>query len=161
MEFGALGGLVVAHLMPGVSCFRGKMRNLDKPLFWVYERTKESILSSVKGVFLAILLIFVFSILIDVSGVLSPLWAGIIMVLLSMIPTISIGLIAIKLKFRKTANPISRAELAYARQSGCFMSVENIVRSVASVCFSLMIYVWFAMLVMMFTVMPVFNLIFA
>ncbi|MGF1733662.1 hypothetical protein [Photobacterium kasasachensis] len=133
------------------------MRNLDKPLFWVYKRTKESILSSVKGVFLSILLIFTFSVLIEVSGVFSPLWAGIIMILLSMIPTLSIGLIAIKLKFRKTANPIPRAEIAYARQSGHFMNAENIVRSLASVCFSLMIYVWFAMLVMMFVVMPVFN----
>ncbi|BDP34864.1 hypothetical protein VA208B3_12350 [Vibrio alginolyticus] len=62
------------------------------------------------------------------------------------VPT-SMGLMLLKLKFRKVAGSIPRAELAYFLQNNKGIELENSVKGIFSLYLSLMIYLWFLMMV--------------
>ncbi|OXC99421.1 hypothetical protein CA161_25300, partial [Vibrio parahaemolyticus] len=62
------------------------------------------------------------------------------------VPT-SMGLMLLKLKFRKVAGSIPRAELAYFLQNNKGIELENTAKGIFSLYLSLMIYLWFLMMI--------------
>ncbi|MGI2865366.1 hypothetical protein, partial [Vibrio alginolyticus] len=90
-------------------------RKFDKPLFWLYIKTRDSLLSSFKG-FLGMLLVLIGAAV--VLGNESPenVWISVgIILLVSSLP-VSMGLMMVKFKFKSFAGSIPTAELAYFLQ---------------------------------------------
>ncbi|MCZ6362965.1 hypothetical protein, partial [Vibrio parahaemolyticus] len=121
-----------------------KMRKFDKPLFWLYIKTRDSLLSSFKG-FLGMLLVLIGAAV--VLGNESPenVWISVGVILLVSSLPVSMGLMMIKLKFKSFAGSISTAELAYFLQHDEDAKLDKAVRGLFSLCLSFMIYLWFTM----------------
>ena len=122
------------------------MKIIDKPLFWLYVKTRDSVFSSFKG-FSSLLLVIIIAAI--VSGNKSPenTFMSYMLYLLTLSVPTSMGLMLLKLKFRKVAGSIPRAELAYFLQSNKGIELENAVKGIFSLYLSLMIYLWFLMMV--------------
>ncbi len=120
------------------------MRKFDKPLFWLYIKTRDSLLSSFKG-FLGMLLVLIGAAV--VLGNESPenVWISVGVILLVSSLPVSMGLMMIKLKFKSFAGSISTAELAYFLQHDEDAKLDKAVRGLFSLCLSFMIYLWFTM----------------
>ncbi|HHF2988744.1 TPA: hypothetical protein ACPJ0P_004780, partial [Vibrio alginolyticus] len=124
--------------------FEEKMRKFDKPLFWLYIKTRDSLLSSFKG-FLGMLLVLIGAAV--VLGNESPenVWISVgIILLVSSLP-VSMGLMMVKFKFKSFAGSIPTAELAYFLQHDEGANSDKAVRGLFSLSLSFMIYLWFTM----------------
>ncbi|CAH1538888.1 conserved membrane hypothetical protein [Vibrio jasicida] len=120
------------------------MRKYDKPLFWLYLKTRDSLLSSFKG-FLGLLLVLFGAAV--VLGNESPenVWISVgIILLVSSLP-VSLGLMMVKLKFKSFAGSIPTEELAYFLQHDEGANLDKVARGLFSLCLSFMIYLWFTM----------------
>ncbi|ELP9501604.1 hypothetical protein [Vibrio alginolyticus] len=120
------------------------MRKFDKPLFWLYIKTRDSLLSSFKG-FLGMLLVLIGAAV--VLGNESPenVWISVgIILLVSSLP-VSMGLMMVKFKFKSFAGSIPTAELAYFLQHDEGANSDKAVRGLFSLSLSFMIYLWFTM----------------
>ncbi|ENK2025242.1 hypothetical protein ACSKZ4_004597 [Vibrio alginolyticus] len=120
------------------------MRKFDKPLFWLYIKTRDSLLSSFKG-FLGMLLVLIGAAV--VLGNESPenVWISVgIILLVSSLP-VSMGLMIVKFKFKSFAGSIPTAELAYFLQHDEGANLDKAVRGLFSLYLSFMIYLWFTM----------------
>lgn len=119
---------------------------IDKPLFWLYAKTRDSAFSSLKG-FLFLLLAIIIVTIVSSKPSSENTFISYILYPLALCLPISMGLMVLKFKFHKIAGSIPRAELAFLIQSDKGIAVENAAKGVFSLYLTLMIYLWFSMII--------------
>ncbi|EPH6196448.1 hypothetical protein ACS3CU_002686 [Vibrio parahaemolyticus] len=116
------------------------MRKLDRPLYWVYKKTNQFPLTSVKGFFTIFALFIVVNLLAgDVS---KQQWVSIPLWLVGASIPLLMGFVLTKLKFNFILNRIPKAEHAYFIQSDSGYKLDKGFRWLVSTYISLLLYLW-------------------
>ncbi|EGQ8922733.1 hypothetical protein DLH98_11280 [Vibrio parahaemolyticus] len=121
------------------------MRIIDKPLLWLYIKTRDSALSSMRG-FTSLLLVMVIWTMALGSEPSQNALVNFFSILLILGLPLSIGLMMLRYKFRNVGASIPRAELACLLQYKEGIELENAVKGFFSFYLSLMIYFLFTMI---------------
>ncbi|CAM2987144.1 hypothetical protein [Vibrio neptunius] len=121
------------------------MRTIDKPLLWLYVKTRDSVLSTMKGFSSLLLVLVIWTIALGPEPSQSEL-INLFSILLVLGLPLSIGLMILRYKFRNVGASIPRAELACLLQYKQGITLETAVKGLFSLYLSLIIYFLFTMI---------------
>ena len=127
------------------------MRKLDRPLFWIYKKTNQSPVVSIKGFFAIFAGFIMISFLPDDA---SQLWISIPLGLVGASLPLLMGFVLTKVKFNFILNRIPSSEQAYFIQSNYGHKLDKGFRWLVSTYISLMLYMWFLLSAFTLVSMP-------
>ncbi len=119
------------------------MRKFDKPLFWVYAKTKDLTISQPKGFLVLVAVIIATSI--AFGSFRDLVWVTYFLSLLTMFFPISFTLVLVRLKFNYAVNEIPTPGVAYILQSNVGTKAVSLMSCLISIYISTLLYMFLIM----------------